>query len=728
MRAGSGIGTLEHPVVTNVSNLTASINPSSSKGDIFIDQGPQELYVSGIYSPGLVVLTSIGGIYGPYGNPAVIANELYIESEGGIQGYDGDFIVSVNNLAVVNGNNGSIYLHNDRTLNLLAAVNEAIESSTHISAQGDIRIINGIVTEGDLFLEASGNIMLGYHADIIAPDWAEVSLSAQGSIGCDELESALQGYWYMGTSGMYFSGTGSYINTGYYYQFGTGPFTLTVWYQGEQTAPFIGLAGATPGMDYGFALENHNGYLRYWLNGERFDSTVAINDNRQYQLSMVRDGTKGSMYIFSDETEIIYTFDVPLADVNNSNPFWIGGWGSPNRLAQGTIYGVRVYNEALSDLRIYAQTLVNPGSGRISAGYAYLSAQTGIDAAFGTVGSFWVNNVSGDVKIDSLSDLTINPETFNYHAGNITIYSAEDLYIEDQLYTLGDYDIDLSASGDIYINNMVYSSLESEHHDVISGDISVSAGSYYYPGNVYINSDVYSYAEGANYAQAGNVTISAYGNIVIDQSSVYSSAYIYEYEGWAEVISGNVGLSAYGSINIGAYGEGYGIYSQAFASGSYADARSGTVSMYASQGIMPALGYELMNYSIYSDASAYAYETSAQAYSSSVNLTSYGDIELMNAAIYSRAYASGVTTASAVAGGYGAYNYEPMTGVYIYSFGDVTLWNESFISSYADVYCSGPNAAGESASASSGSVGIFSYGDVYLECEQYGGEGYGIES
>jgi len=679
LRAGSGIGSLDHPVLTNVGSLSAVINPESTYGDIFIEQGAPDLYVSDIRSPGLVVLMASGSILNGAEGTAIEADELYLEAIGGIGDPDYELEISVNNLVAFNEENGGIYLRNDKDLVVLTAENTAAEASINISAEGDLRVRYGIWAEGDIELNAQGNLYINTIANITAPDWAGIYLTSEtGAIArrnMEVLDYGLQAYWNFdegygnyvydqvtgmysyvngnpgwgtgvdGSSCLYFDGVDDYINTGRNFNFGSAPFTLIVWYQGTQNEQYVGLAGATPGRGLGYALENHNGYLRYWLNEQTFDSTVAINNESWYQLSMVRDGNEGGLYVFDgDETRYFSEFTVAEGSADTSSSFCIGSWGYLPLTVEGYMDDVRAYNQALSGLEIFAQTQMPAGRGEISAGTVELSAVNGIDVAMNGVQTVTASNSgSGDINIINRGDLQVG---------------YADSY-EDGIYNHG---------GDIYLQAM--SSLN------ILGDI---------------------YAD----APGGSISLYADDNIELaDQVSISSNVGSDYYNPVANAVSGDVILSAGGDI---IFGRGAGVYSYANGSGSEnCSATSGVVSLTAGNNITMDWGH------VYSQASASGSLTST-AYSGDVlleagnNLTDTGFLEL----IYSSANANSYLGTSAYA----------QSGLVSLNAGNTLTIDgrDPYYNYGADVYSWAQATAGYSAEAYSSAVILAAaYGDILL--------------
>jgi len=682
MRAGSGIGSIEQPIYTNVSYLSAE----TLNGDIFIEQdgGTQTriLNISSIYSPGLVVIMSSGPISTGVGDIAIEADELYLEAVGGI-GDEGVLDISVDNLVAINDYSGRIRIRNDKDLVVLVLINYAGEEATEIESEGSIRVRYGIAGNGDISLDAYGDIFLNTIAGITAPAWADVSLTAQtGSIERRNLEVeefGLKAYWNFdqyysyyyaedasgngysaycsGTpeivegvygQALYFDGVNDYINIGTNFGFGAGPFTLICWYQGTQSLNNVGLMGASPyPYTTGYALETHFGQLQYWVNNSMNRSAITINDGSWYQLAMVRDAAEGSLYIFNnDEVKYETNFAVPEGSVDTSASFWIGGWGNTKRLTQGALDDVRVYAAALSGLEIYAQTQITPGQGRISAGNVELNSQTGIDVGFGDVSDFYTSNVSGDLRIDSLGALTVSGGDFpsiDYHNGNISLISAADIYVDANIYTIGDYAVYLSAEGDIVLAKQVIVYSANDYYqqpsaNVTTGDITLDAG-----GDIIFGrgASVYSQASSTSpvggdtsFAESGNISLTAGNNITMEWGRINSTAQANGYDD-CTAYSGDVVLSAGNILTETGFGDL--IYSYANANAyenpdSSAFASSGLVSLYAGNSLTidgtEGAGYPYNGADVYSRGYATG-GFSAVAYSSSVSLaTGSGDITL----------------------------------------------------------------------------------------------------
>ncbi|HOW43421.1 MAG TPA: filamentous hemagglutinin N-terminal domain-containing protein [Candidatus Omnitrophota bacterium] len=778
MRAGSGIGTMANPILTNVGYVRATINPESSAGDIWIEQDSAPLYIQEIYSPGLVVLTSSGQLLQGDEGVCIEADELYLEAYGGIgDNIEEGLAISVNKLVAYNEGYGGIYLYNDQDLVVLVAENYAAQTETAIYAAGDIRVRYGIISEGDVYLEAQGQngIILNTLADIVAPDLATVYLRADnGAIirrNLEVEEYGLRAYWNFdqyysyyyaqdvsgngysayasGTpdivpegiygQALYFDGINDYFNIGTDFGFGAEPFTLLCWYRGTQLRDKnVGLLGASlsPLYTTGYALETLNGSLQSWVNNDMDNSAIAINDNNWYQVSMVRDGTEGSLYIFNDDVKYGSEFAVPEGTVDTGASFWIGGFGARSRLTEGAIDDVRVYASALSGFEIYSQTLIQPGTGRVSAGAAMLSAASGIDAALNVQAVAAENLGSGDIYISNDRDLQIvHPDEYAdgmYNAGgNIIVQAMAGLTVHNDVFTdAAGGSIYLSAGGDILVDNQVSISSTvgggqgEPVQNAVSGDVTLDAG-----GAITFNYgvNISSYASGSgpaydNSAVSGAVSLIAGGNISLDWANISSQARASGSE-TATATSGNVSVSAGGLLN---NIEGSQIFSSADAnvynglSGSTAIATSGSVTLSGNAGISSVgSGYGADVYS-YAHASA---GSRALANSSSVILSAdSGNIDLSMTDVYSSSDSQtsmpnepgSLSQAYAGAEYYDYNNYEwSYLAVMIDAGGAIALSNGSHV--YADT-----SAQGEAAQAYglAGDITIDAGGDITLS-EQY---------
>jgi filamentous hemagglutinin family protein len=694
LRAGSGIGSIDRMIWTNVRTLSAVINPNSTEGDILIEQDFTELEIADIRSPGLVVIISSGRIMSGAEGTSIRADELYIESAGGIGAYYGDGIyswvdISVNNLAVWNEGSGDIFIRNDKDLTVLAAVNTAYDGAIDIEAEGTLRVRYGISSGNNITLYAQNDIIISTLADLIA--WGEGSsiylTSENGaitSINMEVLDYGMRAYWNFDQSysyyyaqdvsgngysaycsgnpqiveGVYgqalsFNGTTDYINIGTNFGFGQGQFTLMCWYKGTQSLNNVGLVGASPGTT-GYALETHYGQLQSWVNNSMNRSDITINDGNWYQLAMVREGAEGSLYIFNNE-DVKYATDFATSSgsVDTASNFWIGGWGQMKRLTQGSLDDVRVYASALSGLEIYGQTLVAPGAGVISAGEVVLSAANGIDVAMNGVGTVTAtNSVSGDINITNIGDLYVGSagsyvDGIYNHGGNIYLSVMSNLDILNDIRADAQgASISLYADDDIFLDNQVSISAGPDTHyesfaSVIAGDVILSAG-----GNITFNygAGVSSYASSSGfatgYAQAGNVSLLAGGAISLDWANISSNAIAYGLQS-AEAYSGSVIIDAGGLLTIN---QGSQIFSNADATtgagGTSAYADSGAVSLTGDDGLTvdgTGVGYGA---DIYSYANARSYLI-AQSYSSTISLLApYGNVSLGNVEVRSYANAN----------------------------------------------------------------------------------------
>ena len=726
LRAGSGIGSLEHFIQTsNAGHVSAVTNPVPGEdGDIFFEElGSSGLAVSDIRSPGLVVINCSGPIWGESEGADVVADELYITAEGGIGSSYDPFEVNVRNFAAENVDFGDIYISSPNDLTVLAISNRVSggeDGEVNIDCGGNLSIRYGIDASFDVWLSADGNIILSTFADIVAPG-SYVTLDALGYIArrnMEVLDYGMRAYWNFdqepyyyyyyaqdvsgngysayasgnpgivpGPDGfgqaLYFNGVNDYINIGRDFYFGTGAFTLICWYQGEQSRNNVGLMGVAPyPYTSGYAMETQYGALQSWVNNDMDASPVAVNDNQWYRLAMVREGSEGSMYLFqendlnpdTDEVQYGSTFGTSPDPVDTYGSFFIGGWGHMYRLAQGALDDVRVYGTALSGLEIYAQTILAPGTGRISAYNVELYANSGVDMGLGTVETMHVSNNTGAIVIDSLSDLDINEGTFYDHDGgvitdgDITLITAGNIYVNEDIYTIGNHALTLTADGSIVLAEQVsvYSNSDLGEEDSpngYSGNVSFDAGLDVIFGR---GASVYSYAgafvyEGTGYAISGNVSIYAGRDIDMEWGRVNSQANASGY-GDCSAHSGNVILSA--GNNLIETGVLELIYSQAYASvyensDSTALARSGTVSLYAGNSLsIDGRDQE------YADVFSYAYAyggITATAYSSSVSLsTGYGDISIYRTDV--RSDASAQTFAEGNAGTWS----DAIAGTYAY--------------------------------------------------------------
>jgi filamentous hemagglutinin family protein len=627
LRAGSAIGSIDRMIWTNVRTLSAVINPNSAEGDILIEQDFTELEIADIRSPGLVVLISSGRVMNGAEGTSIRADELYIESDGGIGAYYGDGIyswldISVNNLSVWNEGSGDIFIRNDKDLTVLAAVNTAYDGAIGIEADGALRVRYGISTGDNITLYAQDDIIISTLADLIA--WGEGSsvylTSENGAItrrNMEVLDYGMLAYWnfdqsyayyyaqdvsgngysaYCGGTpeivegmygqALYFDGVNDYINIGRNFGFGSGPFTLIAWYQGTQSLNNVGLMGASPSpYTTGYALETQYGALQSWVNNNMSQSAIPVNDGYWHQLAMVRDGAEGSLYVFNNNDFHYATdFSTSSGSVDTAANFWIGGWGHMKRLTQGALDDVRVYAAALSGLEIYSQTLLAPGTGEISAGEVVLSAANGIDVAMSGVGTVTAtNSATGDINITNTGDLQVGnvgsyEDGIYNHGGDIDLQTTGSLYIVNDIYTdAPGGSIDLYAGDDIVITNdlgngvTVSSGVGSHQQEPVSsfttGSITLYAGRDILMdyGNVYAGVWISGVDNG--YASAGSVSLTAGRDIQMDQSFVYSDAYVSANIS-STAYSGDVSLYAGNNVVINGFNGGRGlVYSSASASG-----------------------------------------------------------------------------------------------------------------------------------------------------------------
>ncbi|MDD4941853.1 MAG: hypothetical protein PHE65_08120, partial [Candidatus Omnitrophica bacterium] len=487
MRAGSGIGSLNQEIWTDVTYLSAE----TLSGDIFLDQGATSLQINSLASPGLIALTSIGTIRAAYSFEGITADELYLESDHGIYGYEGPLPLSVNKLVAINNDSGPIYIENDHNLDVLAVMNYAGERDIDISVQeGDLSIRYGISGNGSIYLTAGGSIYLSTFADITAPDWATVTLySETGDIvrrNMEVFDHDMLAYWNFdygyaedvsgnghdamiygnpsstyGIAGMAyaFDGIDDHMVVNGNFNFDDGPFTLICWYQGTQMRTSnIGLMGASPGPYHttGYTLETFGGALQSWVNNDMDHSSVLVNDNAWHQLAMVRNGAEGSISVFGGEEQYMMEFATSPESVDTSASFWIGGFGAMSRLTQGNLDEVRVYDRALTSFEIYSQTLIPPGHGSIRAGYVDLRALGGnIDVGLGQSSSV-VADAGGSITIGSTASIILAGDGIYGGDGDIDISSEDSITLDGDISTGGN--IRLSANGDITINNDMYAS------------------------------------------------------------------------------------------------------------------------------------------------------------------------------------------------------------------------------------------------------------------------------
>ncbi|RKY40411.1 MAG: hypothetical protein DRP76_01995, partial [Candidatus Omnitrophota bacterium] len=90
LKAGSGIGTADHPIKTDIHTLSAEINPSSTNGDIYIEQGSNDLTITSITaSNGTVTITAGGSILDDLDESTLIsANNINLTANGDIGGFN----------------------------------------------------------------------------------------------------------------------------------------------------------------------------------------------------------------------------------------------------------------------------------------------------------------------------------------------------------------------------------------------------------------------------------------------------------------------------------------------------------------------------------------------------------------------------------------------------------------------------------------------------------------
>ncbi|HNQ51162.1 MAG TPA: hypothetical protein PKL03_06965, partial [Candidatus Omnitrophota bacterium] len=793
LRAGSGIGSLEHFIQTsNAGHVSAAINPNGD-GDIFFEElGSYGLAVSDVRSPGLVVINCSGPVWGESEGADVVADELYITAEGGIGSSYDPFEVNVRNFAAENVDFGDIYISSPNDLTVLAIsnrVSQGEDGQVNIDCGGTLSIRYGIYASFDVWLWAEENIILSTFADIVAPG-SYVTLYALGYItrrNMEVLDYGMRAYWNFdqepyyyyfyaqdvsgngysayasgnpgivpGPDGfgqaLYFNGVNDYINIGRDFYFGTGAFTLICWYQGEQSRNNVGLMGVSPyPYTSGYAMETQYGALQSWVNNDMDASPVTVNDNQWYRLAMVREGSEGSMYLFqendlnpdTDELQYGSTYGTSPDPVDTYGSFFIGGWGHMYRLAQGALDDVRVYGTALSGLEIYAQTILAPGTGRISAYNVELYANSGVDMGLGTVETMHVSNNTGAIVIDSLSDMTIDEDTFyvgdsqTITDGDITLITAGNIYVNEDIYTIGDYDLTLTADGNIVLADQINVYSDSAYGDqpavstALSGDVSLTAG-----GDIVLgySAGVYSYVyadadEGDAFARSGNVRFFAGNNITMARGHVYSDASAYGY-GSCTAYSGDVVLEAGNNLTETGFFEL--IYSSARADAyenpdSSAFASSGLVSLYAGNSLTidgtEGAGYPYYGADVYSSGYATG-GFSAVAYSSSVSLaTGDGDITLYWLEVRSDAYAQtytaetpGTTSSAYARGEY----YDYYTGEWVYTAVSIDAGGSILMNDNTSIY-GAASAQGDAsyATARSGDVTLNAGFDISLASHVY---------
>ena len=606
MYAGSGIGTASNPVLTNMNFLSATtqsgniyvsssgsyFSPSnvSAPGTVNLSAAGQMTasYISGqtvnlTSGQGMMVsnisgtsvyLTSGAGIYGT-ANPAVTARDLVMFANGDINGGDAFYTQVSNLLAVDQGSGATINISNSGSnLNILGIANNASEARVDLTNDQDINVLYALLCNGDVNLTSTqGNIYFNTYANISLPE-ATLTLTANnGEIASKNLENGLVGFWNFDDYSGYFvndaSGNGNYGYTygnpeaveGMYGQairfngtnyvavydnlgLGSGPFTIIAWYRGTQDSSYVGLLGAVPlpGNTLGYTLEVNNGYLRSWLNGSTFDSSLKVNDGNWHQLVWTRNGATGSLYV--DGACDRENYSVPEGSVDSAAAFWIGGWGSTKRLTVGDVDEVRVYNRGLSPLEVGAQYMFAPGNGTISCGNAVLNAKNGIKLDFEGLQTLQAQNSgTGDIQITNKGDFAVGGDGVYNAGGNISISAMSTLTINSAIVSNGGY-ISLSADEDIILSNgvLVYSENITEGSSAVAGSVSFSAGRdlVLNGGEIYSNAE--SYADDAD-ATAGSVSLTAGRDMYVYGTRIYSRA---DAEGTNSAVAraGSVSLNA----------------------------------------------------------------------------------------------------------------------------------------------------------------------------------------
>ncbi|RKY38133.1 MAG: hypothetical protein DRP76_04905, partial [Candidatus Omnitrophota bacterium] len=91
LKAGSGIGTADHPIKTDIHSLSAEINPDSS-GNVYISQGSRDLTISSIIASGvssIVSITAGGSILDDGDDTTYIeASSINLVANGNIGGFN----------------------------------------------------------------------------------------------------------------------------------------------------------------------------------------------------------------------------------------------------------------------------------------------------------------------------------------------------------------------------------------------------------------------------------------------------------------------------------------------------------------------------------------------------------------------------------------------------------------------------------------------------------------
>ncbi len=726
LRAGNAIGTLANPILTDVDFLCAQLNPSFSGGVINIAQQGRSLSLGLVSAPGgFVLLGAPGGIWDGNGEDLnITARDLLIMSGNGIGYIEDPLELAVSNLFAVNAGESYLALTNEGTLNILGIRDSSM--GVYIYASGDLNVRYTISADFSIYLAAAYNINISTLADLSTGEGGTVGLEAEnGSIQIVnmEQENDLLAYWdfdenfgpyvddvsdngYWGyingnpvwTEGIYggayqFDASGDYISLYQNLGLGTSPFTFIVWYKGTQVAPYVGLLGATPGMNFGYTLENHYGYLRSWVNHDTDDGTHFISDGIWHQLALVRNGATGSLYV--DGQVDIAGFATSPDSVDTSNAFWIGGWGYTTRLAQGTLDEVRVYTRALSDLELWALAVIPPGDGRIYAQNLQLAAAGTINVQTSGVQSLDIQSGAGNVYLSNYGDMALSAGSFLLSPGqliDISVHSSLTLS-SDILISGNGGSLRLSAEDDIDLNGYSLVALADEGSEVHSADIFLDAG-----GNIYISGSVYSRAqtsggEGSASATSGDITLTAGGSIYVDGADIYTSAEA-QGEGIASAYAqaGRIYLFAGGSLILLQGEETPNIYSSAAA---YADLNA---QAYADTVWVEANDIQGQDNNIFSEATAQVFDAgTASSRSEAVTLYTSGPIDLPQAGVYSQAYSTSPDDAWASSG-----------DVSLYAGGGIVLTDGWLVSS------SGMYATPNICHLTSGDLLIYSGGAVDL--------------
>ncbi|MCM8773917.1 MAG: filamentous hemagglutinin N-terminal domain-containing protein [Candidatus Omnitrophica bacterium] len=689
LEAGSGIGSSENPIFTNIHNL--SVYQQS-----FLDGQPSEIYISQGNLP-----LNILGIYN-----FVSHGDIFIRAEDDINIYSS--IVSIGDINISAKN---IYL------NSIADI--VTSSSARISLESE-----GEITNKDLGKDFSWLGLLGY--------WSFDE--GEGSIVYDLSGNGFNGSiignpsWVEGISvkALDFDGF-TYVDVGSNLGLGSSPFTIVLWYKGTQNAAYVGLAGATVGWQVGYTMENHYGRLQSWVNDDKDLSNAYINDGVWHQLVMVRDGSQGSIYI---DGILDSSFETSSGSVDSDYNFWIGGWGNPRyiplRLTQGVIDEVRVYNRALSSQDIYylfSFPIQLKGEGLISAGEVCLLAQKGIDVKlkanylqagnFGE-GKLYINNI-GDL---TLKDILGYPGSLYNAGGDIYIYTSSNLYIEDNIYSEPDGSlITLSAGEDIVldecnISSDVYDEDIEDFSPIIVDSISLYAGKDIIINNARITSFAEIYEEILPQIITGSIYLQAGRDIVLDSGLIYTEIY----GGLESALAGDITLTTLGGdIKLNGYSSIYSIVE--VYSDSNLEANSGNIYLDAYKGIVVEQEYQQEEgINIYSYAygnGGYQSGEVVRVNSGEISLnTQDGDIILENINLGSRA------VGSAMGGDIGSISIGQSGKVIIRAVGNIKISEgSSLILSKAEAYDA------EEAIATSGDLEFYALGDISIDVDYLSEEG-----